>query len=66
MLLIKHDYPSAVGDLIAGGATWLLVRRGPRRIGLSSNLARARLWWLRRRYKVLEGGKSKSEKRWMN
>src|SRR5262245_6919185 len=59
-LFLKQDFAGAAGDLIAGSATWILVRHGPRRAGtaaLATNLARARLWWLRRRYKVLEGGK---------
>jgi len=66
--LLRHDYASVAGDLAAGGAAFVLVRRRSSggATGLGTNLARARLWWLRRRYKVIQGGKSGREKRWMN
>jgi membrane associated rhomboid family serine protease len=65
--LLEHDYLRLVTDVGAGAAAWLVLRRGlPSMVGLSNSMARLRLWWLRRRYKVLDGGKSRKEKRWMN
>jgi hypothetical protein len=57
------------GDLAAVGIAWIFIRRGVPSFGLralSLRIDRLRLWWLRRRYKVLDGGKGKDEQKWMN
>lgn len=74
--LISASYsggiPLVAGDLAGALAAWLWTRRNlqvARRMG--GTVGRVRLWWLRRRYKVLQGGKGRedrgrNEKRWLN
>ena len=66
--LLERDFVRVISVLAAGAVAFVLIRRGTPSLGLSSRLARLRLWWLRRRYKVLDGGKSRAEekKKWMN
>jgi hypothetical protein len=63
--LLQRDYVRVVSNLCAGLSAFPLLRTRLPRVRLSGRWARLRLWWLRRRYKVIDGGKSK-EKRWMN
>lgn len=67
MEVVQLDFLGAVGDLAGGAAAWMVVRGGFPSFDVGTRWARLRLWWLRRRYKVLDGGKSSSrEKKWMN
>ena len=67
MELVQRDFLGACGDLAAGVTAWFVSRGGMPSFDLGTRWARLRLWWLRRRYKVLDGGKSSSrEKKWMN
>ncbi len=50
------------GAALAG---WLLARRG--RIGLGGSIDKLRMWRLKRRYRVLTGGRdARDDKRWLN
>src|SRR5262249_46488929 len=68
MDLFRGDYPSVLADVVAAATAWVILREHVRFFSFSGNWARLRLWWLRRRYKVLDGGKSREgrEKKWMN
>jgi membrane associated rhomboid family serine protease len=67
MALVRHDWMIFFGDIAGAGAAWMVVRGGFPSFDVGTRWARLRLWWLRRRYKVLDGGKSSSrEKKWMN
>jgi len=52
---------AVAGAALAG---WLLTRRGG--IDLGGSLDRMKMWRLKRRYKVLSGGREGSGKRWLN
>ena len=68
MAMVHRDWMTVAGDVTAATAAWLVVRGGGTRLNFGLSWARLRLWWLRRRYKVLDGGKSREgrEKKWMN
>ena len=55
--LVDGDYLRAASYVGAALVAFVFLRRGMRRIALFRGLSRLRLWWLRRRYKVIEGGK---------
>jgi membrane associated rhomboid family serine protease len=54
-----------IAALVGGGlAGWIVVRRG---FNLRGSLDRVRMWRLKRRYRVLTGGRESQEKgRWLN
>ena len=65
--IFRGEYLTLAADVGAAIVAWGMLRPSGRRQGQKrAPFARLRLWWLRRRYKVLDGGKSKNEKRWMN
>jgi membrane associated rhomboid family serine protease len=54
---------------IAGGglAGWLVARRGGVSLsGVGTQLDKLKLWRMRRRYRVLDGGRAKPDKRYLN
>jgi membrane associated rhomboid family serine protease len=64
MLLAGRDFVGVARDLAAFAISVLMLRRGMMSATMKGAIPRLRLWWLRRRYKVIDGGKGK--KTWLN